>query len=816
MRSLRIVLTSVTLAAALVAPGMAATIYVSPDGTGDGTTPGAPASLQAALDIAKGNGQDDALLLRQGTYEGTTFTYDVTGDAADADAGLTLFGGYATDFLRYDPDPALTVLSGGGARRVLSIDARRQGRVVDVELVFLTVSDGFSADGDGGGVLGLSGVSAGQHGAITLLTYECLFLRNHVHGTSAQLSGGAVFLEGSISTENTDFIDNQANRSAAVHAQIYDWGTPALHDHALPASFTWGIFRNNTADGANGPVVMTVAGGALTMQNIDVENTTGLSSGVTETILAIEGPVKIDNCRFRGNIVDKWASAIDLLGAPAQITNTLFDGNWAGQGGVEGGGLITGWNYDYAGGVTPAEHISVVNCTFVNNKGLVQGANRSYSILDLQSPQTATFDNCIFEGNDIPAVAPRGSTYVINYSDIDGGWAANNFTSGASVVDVDPHFQAGDTDYKLNFDSPLIDAGNNDAVPAWMLYDFKGALRIFASAIDRQNPRVDMGWDEYVDYTLELTAPAWAAVWRNDGTAKSITWYCNNIGGDVNVGLWEGSFGPGPLAEEFTSALCTQEGGLGTGCLVRRKVLDIATVPCADQEASWIIPADLQPLGSYGIVITPVFYPTVERVAAVTIQQILTLTAPNGGQSVIQGSTRQITWSGSKDLAGATVRIQLYKGAALVRTIATAAPNTGSFYWKVGYAAAPGSDYRIRVSTATPFVAADSSDAPFTIAPALTLTAPNGGQFWKRGRTYTVAWTYRYSPGSAVRLDLYKAGVLNRTIAASVPIGAAGRGSYAWTIPAAQVPAGGYTVRVRSTANPNCFDVSNKAFTITR
>lgn len=37
-----------------------------------------------------------------------------------------------------------------------------------------------------------------------------------------------------------------------------------------------------------------------------------------------------------------------------------------------------------------------------------------------------------------------------------------------------------------------------------------------------------------------------------------------------------------------------------------------------------------------------------------------------------------------------------------------------------------------------------------------------------------------------------------------------------WTIPATQTPATTYTVRIRSVSYANCFDFSNRAFTITR
>ena len=118
------------------------------------------------------------------------------------------------------------------------------------------------------------------------------------------------------------------------------------------------------------------------------------------------------------------------------------------------------------------------------------------------------------------------------------------------------------------------------------------------------------------------------------------------------------------------------------------------------------------------------------------------------------------------------------------------------------------------LSTAAPGVAQDWSNAAFTVLPAVTLTAPNGGQSIRRGTTYRVTWGYQYAPGATVRLDLYKGGVPNRVIVASTPLGTAGRGFYDWRVPATQATGGGYTVRVRSNANPNCFDFSNAAFTI--
>ena len=61
---------------------------------------------------------------------------------------------------------------------------------------------------------------------------------------------------------------------------------------------------------------------------------------------------------------------------------------------------------------------------------------------------------------------------------------------------------------------------------------------------------------------------------------------------------------------------------------------------------------------------------------------------------------------------------------------------------------------------------------------------------WAAGSTQTITWTYTGNRGSAVQIDLYKAGALNSTIIASTGIGAGGIGSYSWTIPGALTPAG--------------------------
>ena len=62
------------------------------------------------------------------------------------------------------------------------------------------------------------------------------------------------------------------------------------------------------------------------------------------------------------------------------------------------------------------------------------------------------------------------------------------------------------------------------------------------------------------------------------------------------------------------------------------------------------------------------------------------------------------------------------------------------------------------------------------------VTTPNGRETWVAGSTQTISWSYTGSPGSYVKIELLKGGVLNLVISSSSSIGSGGSGSYAWII----------------------------------
>ena len=170
---------------------------------------------------------------------------------------------------------------------------------------------------------------------------------------------------------------------------------------------------------------------------------------------------------------------------------------------------------------------------------------------------------------------------------------------------------------------------------------------------------------------------------------------------------------------------------------------------------------------------------------------------------------------------GTYVKIDLYKGGVLSRRITSAASmgsyGAGSYRWIIPTTQALGTDYRIVITSTTNSSYTDSSDADFEIAgvqSALTVTSPNGGEILARGHTQTIAWSYTSYIGNYVKIDLYKGGILNRTLSVATSAGVGGIGSFKWTVPTLQAQAGDYRIKVTSTSNSVHTDSSDNDFWI--
>lgn len=173
--------------------------------------------------------------------------------------------------------------------------------------------------------------------------------------------------------------------------------------------------------------------------------------------------------------------------------------------------------------------------------------------------------------------------------------------------------------------------------------------------------------------------------------------------------------------------------------------------------------------------------------------------------------TYTIKWC---NFPGRFVRIDLQKGWGSYKLITLSTPNDGSYSWTPGCYLRQGSDYRIKIDTATGTLKDyryDFSDNYFTIshpvAPEVKYPTESGIT-WKCLDTYTIRW-YGF-PGPRVKIQLYKGSSLDRTI---VP-GAGNNGSYSWRVPISQKTGSDFKIKVTSTSDTSMSDYSNNTFTI--
>ena len=183
------------------------------------------------------------------------------------------------------------------------------------------------------------------------------------------------------------------------------------------------------------------------------------------------------------------------------------------------------------------------------------------------------------------------------------------------------------------------------------------------------------------------------------------------------------------------------------------------------------------------------------------------VTSPSAaGTTWSRGSLYVIGWSG---FTGPSVKIELYKGSSLNRTVSSSTNNDGMFLWSVPTAQTTGSDFKIKITSTSSSFQYDYSDNPFTISAGPQVTSPSAsGITWARGGFCSIAWSG--FTGSSVKIELYKGSSLNRTISSS----ANNSGLYLWSVPSTQTTGSDFKIKITSTSNSFQYDYSDNPFTI--
>ena len=91
----------------------------------------------------------------------------------------------------------------------------------------------------------------------------------------------------------------------------------------------------------------------------------------------------------------------------------------------------------------------------------------------------------------------------------------------------------------------------------------------------------------------------------------------------------------------------------------------------------------------------------------------------------------------------------------------------------------------------------------------VVVSAPNGGEEWELGSTYTIMWNSE-NTGSYVKIELYDSGSYYATIASST----SDDGSYSWSIPTSYDESNTYKIKITDTGNSSTSDYSDNYFTL--
>ncbi len=364
-----------------------------------------PADLQAALDIAAGNGLYDTVQIVQGIYDGN-FVY-VSAEATT----LTVEGGYLPGCTSRVVDPTNTILDGGALDVVLAL------------------------------------VSTGAHA----FSLEGVTLRNGLRTGSTEKGAGLFCLtDGSVSLSTNIFEDNQVtgtnglaagayiqvvHRDIVAHNNIFLRNSPqgAKFSTGGDITFTSNVFEDNTETGGESGGVSLHGDSVTFVGNRFVGNisSNALSDGGGARVGAWWSLQVVDN-HFSGNSAGDGGGLYLLSrGGPTRLEGNVFDGNEATGGAVGGRGN--------GGGVmilcTHSGAVSVTSNTFSTNTARRFGGGLSFFTCPSLSLRNNTFDRNATDsvgggltilhqnlpGDDVGPVGTTNNSFSGNSAGVEGG-----------------------------------------------------------------------------------------------------------------------------------------------------------------------------------------------------------------------------------------------------------------------------------------------------------------------------------------------------------------------------------------------------------
>jgi len=184
--------------------------------------------------------------------------------------------------------------------------------------------------------------------------------------------------------------------------------------------------------------------------------------------------------------------------------------------------------------------------------------------------------------------------------------------------------------------------------------------------------------------TLTVNSPNGSETW-NRGTVQNIIWNVNTADTLVRIEL-TGTAG-------YVVSASTENDGL----------------------FEWQIPSDQVPANDYMIKISGLqttINDTSNSTFTITDAPFIQVMSPNGGESWAMSTDQTITW---QDNIAEDVKIELFKGSALELTVSDSTVSDGSYIWNIPNNLAPGSNYKIRITSIPVNTVWDDSETTFSI-----------------------------------------------------------------------------------------------------
>ena len=426
------------------------------------------------------------------TPPGGTVTFDASLD------GGTIFLGGSEIVISKDLTIDASNLPNG-----ITLDAEEQSRIFriflapgsgDIEIRGLTLTRGKSGSGFDGGAIWNSA---------TLTLRDCDFVRN----TASHYRGGAIFNESSLTLIDCEFTDNFAGDSGGA---IYSRDSIVLTDC---------IFKSN--ESGSGGAILSAGIPNLTMTGCRFLSNSATYGGA---YCGTGGIMTVTDCYFWGNYTLDGGA---IIGGADTTTyhECVFTRNSASSGGgaisnvtirTEMTNCLLSQNIAYGGGAIlhSSGQLTMTNCTLSANLDTFGGGA-------IWNDDTLILKNGILWGNgtEVGGLAISGSS-------------SNNLIEGEPGA-TDPLFaDPASDDFRLQFGSPAIGAGNNadNTRPS----DLDGTARILET--------IDLG-----AYETSFPDPTVMSTWAADqGLTYAQSLASADADGDGRTTLEEFAFGLDP------------------------------------------------------------------------------------------------------------------------------------------------------------------------------------------------------------------------------------------------------------------------------